>query len=476
VGLTKGVETEEKRMLSCDVVVIGAGPGGYVAAIRAAQRGAKTVVVERWELGGVCLNAGCIPTKTLIHTAELYRKMQHGSDFGIDVKDLKLNLPALLKHKASVVRRNKAGIETLFRSNGIQVIKGDARVKAPGAVSVGSEEIRAKSIILATGGAPARVPGLELNGETVISSTEALELTEAPGRVAVIGAGALGAEFACIWNGFGSQVTLIEMLTAVLPKEDEELTTRLAAGFKKRGIDVRTGTRVTKLDGAKGGLRLELEGEKAGVIEVDKVLVGVGFRCNSEVVTETPGLAVKVNKRGGIEVNERMETGVPGIYAVGDLVDKTWLAHGASAEGIVAAENATGAHRKMDYRVVPACNFTSPELASVGMTEKKAKESGADVKVGRFTYVASGRAQAMGETEGMVKIVGDAATDELLGVHIMGAEAGELIATAALAMSMEATVEEIAHTIHTHPTLAETVREAAEDYFGMGIHTPARKK
>jgi dihydrolipoamide dehydrogenase len=233
---------------------------------------------------------------------------------------------------------------------------------------------------------------------------------------------------------------------------------------------------VTKLDVAKGGLRLELEGEKAGVVEVDKVLVGVGFRCNSEVVTETPGLAIKVNKRGGIEVNERMETGVPGIYAVGDLVDKTWLAHGASAEGIVAAENATGAHRKMDYRVVPACNFTSPELASVGMTEKKAKESGADVKVGRFTYVASGRAQAMGETEGMVKIVGDVATDEVLGVHIMGAEAGELIATAALAMSTEATVEEIVHTIHTHPTLAETVQEAAEDYFGMGIHTPARKK
>jgi dihydrolipoamide dehydrogenase len=230
------------------------------------------------------------------------------------------------------------------------------------------------------------------------------------------------------------------------------------------------------LDTDKGGLRLELEGEKAGSIEVDKVLVGVGFKCNSEVVTETPGLAVKVNKRGGIEVNERMETGIPGIYAVGDVIDKTWLAHGASAEGVVAAENATGGRRKMDYRVVPACNFTSPEVASVGMTEKKAKESGVDVRVGRFMYVASGRAQAMGETEGMVKIVGDAATDEVVGVHIIGAEAGELIASAALAMSMEATVEEIAHTIHTHPTLAETIKEAAEDYFGMGIHTPARKK
>ena len=389
---------------------------------------------------------------------------------------LKLNLPALLKHKEGVVRRNKAGIETLFKSNGIQVVKGDARVTAPGVVKVGGEEIRAKAIIVATGGAPARIPGLEINGETVLGSTEALQLAEVPKRVAVIGAGALGAEFACIWNAFGAQVTLIEMLPTLLPKEDEELTTRLAAGFKKRGIDVRTGTRVAKLDTDTGGLRLELEGEKAGAIEVDKVLVGVGFKCNSEVVTETPGLAVKVNKRGGIEVNERMETGIPDIYAVGDVVDKTWLAHGASAEGVVAAENATGGRRKMDYRVVPACNFTSPEVASVGMTEKKAKESGVDVRVGRFMYVASGRAQAMGETEGMVKIVGDAATDEVVGVHIIGAEAGELIASAALAMSMEATVEEIAGTIHTHPTLAETIKEAAEDYFGMGIHTPARKK
>ena len=463
-------------MHSCDVVVIGAGPGGYVAAIRAAQRGAKTVVVERWELGGVCLNIGCIPTKTFIHSAQLYRKIQHGSDFGIETSGLKLNMAALLKHKESVIRRNKAGIEALFKSNGIQVVRGDARVTAPGVVKVGAEEIHAKKIIIAAGGSPARIPGLEMNGTTIIGSQEALALPEIPKRVAVIGAGALGAEFACIWNAFGAQVTLIELLPAVLPKEDEELSAKMAAAFKKRGIDVRTGTQVDKMDATKNGLRLELKGEKAGVIEVEKVLVGIGMKCNSEVVTETPGLGIKVNKRGGIEVNTKMETSVPGIYAVGDIVDKTWLAHGASAEGIVAAENATGGNRKMDYRVLPACNFTSPEVASVGMSEKKARESGIDVKVGRFQYVASGRAQAIGETEGMVKIVGDAATDEVVGVHIMGAEAGELIASAALAMSMEATVEEILHTIHTHPTLSETILEAAEDYFGMGIHTPARKK
>ena len=462
-------------MVSCDVVVIGAGPGGYVAAIRAAQLGAKTIVVERWQLGGVCLNAGCIPTKTFIHTAELYRKLHHGADYGIEISGLGLNLKGLLKHKEGVIRRNKAGIETLFKSHGIEVVRGEARVMASGIVNVGEQEIRAKGIIVATGGAPAQIRGLEMDGKKVIGSTEALELTEVPKRVAVIGAGAMGAEFSCIWNAFGAQVTLIEILPAVLPKEDEELTARLAAGFKKRGIDVRTGTQVSKMDVTKDGVHLELEGEKKGAVDVDLVFVGIGLKCNSEAVTGTPGLGIAVNKRGGIAVNDHMETAVRGIYAVGDVVDKTWLAHGASAEGMVAAENALGKNSRMDYRVVPACNFTSPEVASVGLTEKKAREAGIDVKAGRFNYVASGRAQAMGETEGMVKIVGDAATDEVVGVHIMGAEAGELIASAALAMSMEATVEEVAHTIHTHPTLSETIKEAAEDYFGIGIHTPARK-
>lgn len=462
-------------MLSCDVAVIGAGPGGYVAAIRAAQLGAKVVVAERWELGGVCLNAGCIPTKTFVHTAELYRKLQHAGDFGLDVSGVALNMAALLKHKDSVIRRNKAGIQSLFKAHGIQVVKGDARVTAPGRIKVGDEEIQAKSIIVASGGAPARIPGLEIDGKQVIGSQEALQLTEIPKRAAVIGAGALGAEFACIWNAFGSKVSLIELMPTLLPKEDEEVTARLADCFKKRGIDVRTATQVAKLDKTTDCVRLDLDGEKKGTLEVDVVLVGVGLKCNSEVVTETPSLGVKVNKRGGIQVNEKMETGVPGLYAIGDVVDRTWLAHGASAEGLVAAANACGGNKRMEYRVVPACNFTSPEVASVGMTEKRARESGIDVKVGRFNYVACGRAQAMGETEGMVKIVGDAATDEVLGVHIIGAEAGELIAAAAIAIKMEATVAEIAHTIHTHPTLAETMMEAAEDYFGVGIHTPPRK-
>lgn len=463
-------------MLSCDVAVIGGGPGGYVAAIRAAQRGAKVAVVERAELGGVCLNTGCVPTKTFVHTAELLRKARHGADFGVECQGVSLNLKALLKHKASVIRRNKSGIEALFKSNGIQLVKADAHITAPGVIQAGDEEIRARSIIVATGGRPARLPGLEIDGDMVIGNVEALEYDFVPKRIAVIGAGAIGAEFACIWNAFGAEVTLIELMPNVLPRADEELTVKLAASFKKRGIDVRTNTQVEKKDVDKGVVRLELKGEKPGTLEVDKLFVGIGVQCNSEIIAENPGLGIVLGKRGAIPVNNHMETSVPGLYAIGDVVNTTWLAHGASAEGLVAAENATGGRRRIDYRVVPSCNFTAPEVANVGMTEKEARTAGIDVNVGRFAYVASGRAQAIGETEGMVKIVADKATDEIVGVHIMGAEAGELIATAAVAMSMEATVEEIVHTIFSHPTLSETLVEAAEDYLGLGIHSPARKR
>ncbi len=463
-------------MIECDVAVLGAGPGGYVAAIRAAQRGATTVVVEREEIGGVCLNRGCIPTKAFIHTANLYRKMQEAEEIGLTVKGIQLDLEALVARKNKVVNTNRSGIRALFKAHGIKVVKGDAVITEPGVVQAGKEEIHAQSIIVATGSSPAQIPGLETDGKKVITSTEALELTKLPKRIAVIGAGAIGAEFACIWNAFGVEVTLIEMLPTVLPLSDEELTKRLGALLKRRGIDVRTKTTVAKMETTKKGVHLELEGAKKGSLDVDMVLVSIGRKYHSEAVTAEASLGVKVGDRGQILVDKYMETNVPGIYAIGDVTGGTMLAHGASSEGLVAAANTTGGHEAMQYRVVPACTFTAPEVASVGLTEKQAIDQGITVNVGRFSFQASGRAHAIGETDGMVKIVGEAATDEVVGVHIMGAEAGELIASAALAMSMEATVEEIAHTIHTHPTLSEAVMEAAEDYLGVGIHTPPRKK
>ncbi len=462
-------------MRQYDVAVLGAGPGGYVAAIRAAQRGAKVVVAERKKLGGVCLNVGCIPTKTLINTAELYRKIQNAEEFGLKVKPAEVDMKKLIARKDKVVGINTGGIEGLFKANGIDTVIGEASIPAPGRITVNGEEIGAKNIIIATGGRPAVLPGLEFNGTTVIGSTEALAMTEVPGRVAIIGAGAIGAEFACIWNAFGAEVTLIEMMPTVLPRCDAELTKRLPSLWKRRGMDVRTGTKVAKLEHLKKGVRLHLEGETPGTVEADLVLVGIGLQCNSEIIAANPGLGIKLGRRGGIIVNDRMETGAPGIYAIGDVIDRTWLAHGASAEGITAATNATGGNRKMDYRVLPSCNFTSPEVAMVGLTEQEARDKGINVKCGRFAFAANGRAHALGETEGMVKIVGDTATDEIVGVHIMGHEAGEMIATAALAMSMEATVEEIVHTIHTHPTLSECLLEAAEDYYGLGIHSKPKK-
>ena len=459
-------------MADYDVVVIGGGPGGYVSAIRAAQLGGKVAVVEREELGGVCLNWGCIPTKTLIYTAELFRKMQHAKDYGLQVDGLSVDFKALKKRKNDVVRRNKNGVKSLLKGNKIDVHEGDATISAPGQVTVGGATLSAKSIIIATGSAPAQIPGLETNGRNVITSTEALDLEVLPERIAIIGAGAIGAEFACIWNAFGANVTLIELLPNVLPMEDEELTKLLEHHFiKKLGMDVRTSTSVARMDSSQTVLKLELQGAKAGMIEADLVLVGIGRKFNSEVVSRNAALGVNLGPKGQILVNERMETNVPGIYAIGDVTGKTMLAHGASSEGLLAAANALGANKKMDYRAVPACTFTSPEVASVGLTEKEAIATGVQVKVGRFPFITSGRAQSMNAPEGMVKIVGDAATDEVLGVHIMGAEAGELVASAAVAMSMEATVHETAHTIHTHPTLSEAVMEAAEDYLGLGIHS-----
>lgn len=462
-------------MDSYDVAVVGAGPGGYVAAIRAAQLGARTVVIERDEVGGVCLNWGCIPTKTLIYTAELYRKLGKAGELGLRIDGLSVDMPALIKRKNAVIRRNKNGILALFKSYGIDVVKGDARVTRFGRVQVGPREIAAKSILLATGSSPAQIPGFETDGQRVITSTEALELVQMPKRALIIGAGAVGAEFACLWNTLGVEVTLVEMLPHVLPAEDEEISQALGESLRRRGVDIRTGTVVSKLDVDRTGVHVELDGAKAAPVDVDLVLVSIGRRYHSEVIENAEGIDVKVNDRGMILVDEHMETSVPGIYAIGDVTGKTMLAHGAGAEGRVAAANAVGKAARMDYRVVPACTFTSPEVAGVGLSERRARDAGMDVKTGRCSFQTSGRAATMGETEGMIKIVADASTDEVVGIHIIGPEAGELIAAGAIAVALESTVAEIAHTIQTHPTLAETLMEAAEDYYGMAIHTRPKR-
>lgn len=460
-------------MSQYDVIVVGAGPGGYVAAVRAAQRGAKVAVVEREYLGGVCLNVGCIPSKTLIHTANLYRTLQEADSFGLKVSEVSVDLEKLIARKQKVVDLNTSGVRNLLKTNGIDHIEGEAHIPAAGKVVVGDTPYTTSNIIVATGGRPAQLPGLEINGKTIIGSTEALSLTTLPKRVAVIGAGAIGAEFACLWNAFGVEVILIEAMDSILPREDEELTKRLATLFKRRKMDVRPGTKVAKLEDEAGDVTLTLEGKHAGEVNADLVLVSIGLQCNSEVLA--PELGIKLDSRGGIPVNERMETPVKGIYAIGDVINRTWLAHGASREGIVAATNCTKGNQKMDYRVVPSCVFCAPEIAHVGLSEAEALDKGYTVKVGKFMFSANGRAHAMGETDGLVKIIGDAKTDELLGMHIMGHEASELIAVGALGMRMEATVEEIVATIHTHPTLAEAIHEAAEDYFGLSIHTPAKR-
>ncbi|GMW02521.1 MAG: dihydrolipoyl dehydrogenase [Candidatus Hydrogenedentota bacterium] len=458
-----------------DVAVIGAGPGGYVAAVRAAQLGGRVAVIEKAELGGVCLNWGCIPTKTLIYAGELFKKLKKPEQYGISADNVRLNLDPLMKRKEQVVRGNRAAVKNLFTTNGIDHIQGEAQLTGPKEITVNGEIVRANSVIIATGSSSAGLPGIALDGKRVITSTEALELRELPERIAVIGAGAIGMEFASLWNIWGAKMTVLELMPRILPLEDEEVSAYMHSLFKKRGMDIRVGTMVSKLDARTDGIKLTLEGEHPGTVDTDLVLVAVGRRFHSEVVTKTPGLGVEVTPRGAIIVNERMETTLPGVYAIGDVTAKTLLAHGASNEGLIAAANAMGGNKQMDYRVIPACTFTSPEVAHVGMTEAQARATGRDIHVGRFGFSHSGRAFTMADTEGFAKIIGDAGTDEVLGVHICGPEAGELIAPAALAMRLEATVEELFDTVYTHPTLSEVLMEAAGDYFSLGIHTPPKR-
>ncbi len=459
------------------LAIVGAGPGGYVAAIKAAQLGARVTVIEDDEVGGTCLNWGCIPTKTMIGSCEVLAKVKELEKFGMQLKgEIVASLPKIMERKDKVVGIQVKGIKGLFKSWGIDLRMGRGTLTSPTSVEVrrkdgGSETVEADRIIISTGSRPARIPVLPFDGERIISSSDALKLMEIPESLLIIGAGVIGSEFACIYRELGTEITMVEMMPRAVSTEDEEISELLEREFKKKKIKLITGVKLEKVEVRDDGVHAFLSDGKE--LSAEKALVSIGRAFNSENMgLETVG--VKKGERGNILVNSRMETNVPGIYAVGDVVGGMLLAHVASAEGIVAVKNAMGQESEMDYSVVPAAIFTSPEIASVGLREHQAAEKGIPYKTGHFQFRALGKAHAIGEISGFIKFISEENSDKVLGVHIIGPHASDLIHEAAVAMRAGLTTRDIAGTIHTHPTLSEGMMEAAEDVHGEAIHVPGK--
>ncbi len=461
-------------MNEIDVAIIGGGPGGYVAAIKAAHLGLKAVLIEKDKLGGVCLNRGCIPTKALVSTAELLNQLQRAKEFGVQVKDYSFDFPAIMKRKEMIAQRMSSGVGQLMKANQIRVIQGEGNILEPGVVEVinieGKKElIKTENIIIATGSSVMKIPIPGLENEGVIDSDGALSLSELPTKMIIIGGGVIGIEFAGIFKAMGVEVTVVEMLPRILLPIDEEISNRLTFILKRQGIKILTNGKVEGIEKTNQNLEVLIsnpEGKQR--LETEKVLLAAG-RVPDFGNINVQKLGIELEGRA-IKVDQKMRTNIPGIYAVGDVVGKIMLAHVAFREGIVAVENISGKEVLMDYKVVPNCVFSLPEVASVGLTEEEARKKYDQIKVSKFPYIANGKALGMGETEGMVKIIADSDTSELLGLHILGAHASDLIAEGTLALSMEATAEEIVNTIHAHPTLAETIAEAAEGIIGKPIH------
>ncbi|HHL40129.1 MAG TPA: dihydrolipoyl dehydrogenase [Deltaproteobacteria bacterium] len=463
-------------MREFDIVVIGGGPGGYVAAIRGAQMGAKTAVVERDRVGGTCLNRGCIPTKALYYSARTLTAVKKAQRFGVSVAEASFDMAVAVDRKDEVVKRLVGGVEQLLKGNGVELLRGNGRLDGAGKVVVerdgATETLLAKNVIIATGSEPAEIAAFNMDRENVLTSTEMLDIRKVPESLLVIGAGVMGCEFATIFAKFGSRVTMVELLPAILSTEDRQVVRTVMKSFKAMGVEVLTGVGVEEVEVRDGSVRTVVSGGRE--ITTEKVLVSIGRRFNSGGLgLETAGVETE---RGRIKVNERMETNVPGIYAIGDVTGGMLLAHTASAEGGVAAANAMGGSAAMSYDAVPAGIFTDPEIASVGLREKTAAEQGMDVKVGRFPYAACGKALAMDETEGFVQVVADPGTDRVLGCTIVGAHATDLIGEVALAVRSGAKVRDITGTIHAHPTLPEVVLEAAEDVHGLAVHKVGRRR
>jgi dihydrolipoamide dehydrogenase len=460
-----------------DVAIIGSGPGGYVSAIRASQLGLSVLLVEKdSRLGGVCTLRGCIPTKALLHTADLLEETRHGAEVGVATREVRLELAAAMKHKERVVRQSSNGIAFLMKKNRVDVTSGFGRIAAPGRISVAASDgaetsYSARNILIATGSAPRSLPGIEIDHKTILSSDSILEIPEVPKSLLVVGTGAVGVEFASIFARFGSKTAVVEILPRIVPLEDEEVSRELAASFKRQGIAVYVDTRIERVTRTEGGVEVlaRSPGEKTESFKAEKILMAVGRKPLSEGIgLETLGVATE---KGYIRVDGFMRTNVPGIYAIGDVVPTPQLAHVASEEGIVAIEHMAGREtRPLNYDQVPGCTYCSPEIGSIGLTEAKARERGYDVAVGKFPFSAIGKARIINETSGFVKIVGEKKYDEVLGVHIIGPHATELIAEAGAALRLEATSEELVRTIHAHPTLSEAIHEAAEGVEGKPIH------
>lgn len=455
-----------------DVVIIGSGPGGYVAGIRAGQLGLKVAVVEKDPfLGGTCLHRGCIPTKSLLENADVWTKIQKAKDFGITVGDATINWSEVQKRKQGVVDNNAKGIEFLFKKNKVERISGFGKVVNRNTVDVDGKKITTKNIILAMGSVPKDLPHIKADGKKIINSDHILSIDRIPASMLVIGAGAVGCEFASIFSRFGTATTIVEVMPQLLPIEDEEISKEFTRIFKKKGINVFTDAKVMSCELTETGVKsvVEVKG-KQQIIETEIVLSATG----RGPVTANCGLEntkIEFDKRGFIQVDGFMRTAEAGIYAIGDIVPTPALAHCASAEGILAVEHLAGKEvRAINYDHVPNATYTEPEVASVGLTEKKAKERGFDVKVGKFPFTANSKGKIIGDAAGLVKYVTDAKYDEILGVHIVGPKATELIAEACAALELEATTESIARTIHAHPTLSEAMMEAAEDVAGHAIH------
>jgi dihydrolipoamide dehydrogenase len=466
-----------------DVCVIGTGPGGYVAAIRASQLGFKTAVVEKRFLGGVCLNIGCIPTKALLRSAEVFESISHASDYGVEVKSFSANFDGMIQRSRKVADKMSKGVQFLMKANKIEVLNGTGVFKSSKELAVQDdkgkevETVKAKHFIIATGARPRELPNLKIDGKMIIDSEKAMQLEKQPKKMVIVGAGAIGVEFAYFYNTIGTEVTLVELQKTLVPVEDEDIGKELAKIYKKKGVNVLTESSVEKVEKKGKGVKVTIKTKKGEeVVEADVVLSAVGVTGN----VENLGLdkAGVETEKGSIKVDKSTyKTSADGIYAIGDVIGAPWLAHKASHEGVVLAEQLAGQKpHPINYNNIPGCTYCEPQIASVGYTEQKAKEDGLDIKVGKFPFSASGKAAGLGHEEGFVKVIFDAKYGEWLGCHMIGSHVTELIAEAVVARELETTGHEIISAVHPHPTLSEAVMEAAAEAYGEGVHLGTKPK